>query len=212
MSMENESTQVYIKDERIVLDWKQDKDFCLKNGISLNRNNEPQLDLTDDCILRNFDHINVENASLENCLFENCDDVTIRDGFVINCVFDNIGYFNFTDLKVKGSSFKNCENSREEDEDSLFCIEDVTIINSCFENINLRSDAYMFEAFGDCDIKKCNFDNVKIGRLDGALYNYEITDGKGIFKISYQGTLIDKASCTGLSADDRTSQEKLVSY
>lgn len=186
------------KDSRIILDWAQDRDFCLHNGIKLDCFDRPLLVSSRNCIVRNFPWINIYDNAVENCLFENCKDITIDDSFVSNCIFNNIGSYCFSNVKVSLSKFQN--SKVDDEDDALFILDNTMITESTFENIFLQMDSYLFNAGGACDIKKCSFINIHTSRSDAKLYIYENSSGKGIFKTTWQCTLIDENTCTGLNA------------
>lgn len=184
------------KDTRIILDWKEDKEFCLQNGIEINSRDNIKLVLQRDCIIRNFKKIEVDDAQLENCSFENCDSITINDGFITKCTFSNIGCFWLNDVKILQSTFQNLEYCDEDE--ALFYLSDTKISESVFENISLQDNAYLFDADGSCNIEKSRFENIESDRADRKLYTYVMVDGKGIFKQTFPCTLIEKDTCEGL--------------
>jgi hypothetical protein len=193
---EENSTQSEETSKRVILDWSADKAFCLQNGVELDYWQNPKLITTRNCIVRNFPSINVESASLIDCVFENCDDIIIQESFVTNCEFKNIGYYRVDNTKISHCVFDKAYYNEEDD--ALFCLEDVEIDSSIFKNIKLTNNAYLFVAYGYCRIRNSEFVDVFTDRADMELYEYECSNGKGIFKITYQGTLIEKSSCKGL--------------
>ena len=63
------------------------------------------------------------SVSLIDCVFENCGDITIQESFVTNCEFKNIGYYRIDNTKISQSVFDTAYY--DEEDDALFCIEDV---------------------------------------------------------------------------------------
>ncbi|MBR2043546.1 MAG: hypothetical protein IJ946_04330 [Clostridia bacterium] len=141
---------------------------------------------------------------IQNCTFEKCHNVSIDDYYgdkghiyVVDCIFENIVSFDFESVKVSKSHFKNIE-SNFDGLDEVFVLENVTIEDSIFENISLKNEAFLFNAFGCCEIVNSTFINIFTDRVDMMLSNYEKEDGWGFLKTSYQSEIIDKNTCTGL--------------
>lgn len=193
---EAEPSQTNETSKYIVLDWETDREYCLQNGVELDYWKKPKLVSTRNCIVRNFPSINIESSSVIDCIFENCDDITIQESFVTNCEFKNIGYYRIDNTKISQSVFDTA--CYDEEDEALFCLEDVEMDNSTIKNMRLTNNAYLFVAFGYCRIRNSEFVDIFTDRADMELYEYECSDGKGLFKITYQGTLIEKDSCKGL--------------
>lgn len=193
--VEGEKEEETPKDTRLVLDWTADREFCLKNGVEEKEYQGLILNVHRDCIVRNFKKITIKEASLVDCIFENCENLTIDESFVTNCTFRKIGYYYWTDVKAENSHFE--DSQYDEEDEGLFCLEDVTIKSSTFDRFTMKNDAYMFEAFGLCDIVDSNFRNIRTDRADLELCSYEVTSGK-IFKTTTQWALLDEKTCHGL--------------
>ena len=113
-----------------------------------------------------------------------------------NCEFKNIGPYNIDNTKISQSVFDTaCYN---EEDDALFCLDDVEIDNSTIKNMRLTNNAYLFVAYGYCKIRNSEFVDIFTDRADMELYEYECSVGKGLFKTTFQGMLIEKNSCKGL--------------
>ena len=193
---EIDSPQLEETSKCVVLDWGADKEFCLQNGVEEDLLGRIKLVATRNCIVRNFSSINIESASLIDCVFENCDDINIEESYVTNCEFKNIGFYFINSTKISQSKFYEANCNREDE--ALFSLEDVEIDNATFENIKLTNKAYLFEAYGYCRIGGSKFIDIFTDRADMELYEYECSEGKGLFKTTYQGLLIDKDTCSGL--------------
>lgn len=180
----------------LVLDWKNGKEEALKNGIKIIDSFSRQIHILmtqNQCLIRNFPELTVEDARLTNCTFENCGQITLEEGTVNNCVFKNVGLIFANDVKIYDSRFEEmaCKN------DCIISMEDTKITGCTFSNIKLLNDSYIGDGVGDVWVEKCVFENIYTERFDKELFRNEETVGT-VFKKKKAYCIIDEESCIGL--------------
>ncbi len=134
----------------MILDYKNNLDFALENGISISKmgnNNEyiyfnknSEEDEFEGITFKNFPNLYLENDTFTDCCFVNCDQVEISDGSVIGSTFENT-------LGICGvrCDFTNC----------------------LFKNIETDSQALLIDSYGE--VNGCTFENIKAIGDDGRI-------------------------------------------
>lgn len=124
----------------MIIDYKNDKEFALSNGVSPeNSIGETRFfagEAVTDITFRNFNHLCVENAVFENCIFENCHEISFSECKVKDCNFKNI-------CSVEGvrSNFNNCIFKECTSEGPFLYIDSHGQVNGCrFETITALGD------------------------------------------------------------------------
>ena len=183
----------------MILDWKNNKEEALANGISEKEKIGVYYVLMEGSLVENYTFRNFENlefeedAFIKNCVFENCGSLTFDCCTLENCNFSHIDTIYAVDTSLNNSQFKELECSN----DAVLCLEDSVISHCVFDNITLTNDAYLCDGVGGCLIEECSFSDIKTSRQDREIAN--CTEQTGfIFKREKQISIIDEDTCTGL--------------
>lgn len=145
----------------MVLDWLNDREFALKNGIRIiGREEEPLLYMCQtsenenesyedwhnavsgggkyrEIAFKNFPNLYLNNATFDNCTFENCGMVNSDGCTIRNCSFSGIG------ASVSGilTVFDNCSFSDSEPDQAVLYIDDYCKVDGCvFKNIQAKGE------------------------------------------------------------------------
>lgn len=156
----------------MILDYKENLEFALANGVSLDSNSEEARfegkQRCDKITFKNFPHLCLDDAICENCTFENCHEITIENSEVKNCTFVNIDNINGFCTDFNDSNFSNsCSKGPFLTIDTQGCAYGCT-----FDNITaLGDDGYViYSVYGkkhDVEtISECKFINCVVESED----------------------------------------------
>jgi hypothetical protein len=160
----------------MILDYKNNKEFLLENGI-MPENNLGETHFVVDKIVRditfkNFFNLCIEDMCLENCSFENCHCVTIENAHIERCTFKNVDSVASTRV-----SFENCTFSCCCSDGAFLSIDSGSVENCVFDTITtLGEDGYVIDSvYGKKHevemIKNCKFVDCQVESEDGKLCN-----------------------------------------
>lgn len=160
----------------MILDYRNNKEFALANGIKLENNIGEIWFNTDkmckDITFRNLHHLCVEGVFFENCSFENCHQLTVDECQMKGCTFKNVDEIEGVRTDFDDCSFKNCCCS-----DGPFLVIDSNghAKNCTFDTITVLGDQgyVIYSVYGEkSDVKKitgCKFVDCKVENEDGKL-------------------------------------------
>ena len=189
----------------MVLDWKNEKNFALANGIreveifsKTEVHYTSENGLCESVIFRNFPQLYADEIRFKDCVFENCGDIHLFEGLFIGCKFRDIGTVFVTRSDITDSKFCDIKC----DWDCFISAEDCRISHCSFENIELLEDAYICSGIGDVSADHCTFKNCSTDREDRELFYAEETVGK-VFKKTKTYEMLDRRTCSGLNGISR---------
>ena len=180
----------------MVFDWESNHEEALSNGIYEKR--DVLMRSTNRVVahhtFRNFKKLKFEVGTLiEDCVFENCGTICFDDCRIEGCAFTRIG--------TVFCAYCDLNNTRF---DTLLCSNDMIIDLECseisycrFENVELRSGAYLCNGDADSVIEHCEFSNIRTERDDKEIFNGEEIVGT-IFKRLKRFSIVREDTCTGL--------------
>ena len=158
----------------MTLDYKNDKEFALENGI-MPENNLGETHFVIDKIVRditfkNFSNLCIADMCLENCAFENCHCITIENGHFERCTFKNVDEISSTRVSFNDCNFNSCCS------DSTFLSVDSGSVEGCtFDTITvLEEEGYVIDSVYSKKhevemIKNCKFIDCQVERKNGQL-------------------------------------------
>jgi hypothetical protein len=186
----------------MIFDWKNDKEVALANGIykeKIYSVTRITMKATDGVVayhtFRNFEKLEFEDGTkIVDCVFEDCGDITFDECAIEGCTFKRVETVFLTRSSVNNCSFSElvCDN------DLILSVEDTTIAQCRFDDVELRNNSYLCDGVGTSWVEQCNFSHIRSSRDDKEIIHCEETVGK-IFKRKKEFCIVDKDSCTGLN-------------
>jgi hypothetical protein len=159
------------KGEKImVLDYKNNKEFALSNGVK-EENNIGEVWFSGGTVVtgvtfRNFNHLCTEDMVFENCIFEDCQNISFESCQIKNCNFKNVCDVEGVRTNFYDSTFKErCADG------PLLTIDSHGQVKGCnFETITALSDQgyVIYSVYGkkheveeivDCKFIDCQVEN-----------------------------------------------------
>lgn len=155
----------------MILDYKNDKEFALKNGV-IEYNDDIYFcgknkqecedesaiyeaihthDVFKDIVFKNFPVLSLNNSTFENCTFEECKDISMNECVMINCSF--VG----TDC-VMG---------------------DKTDYDSCYFKDSVATIGYLLIK-NNCKVDNCTFENIHVKGTDSQVCRMDADKEKNI--------------------------------
>ena len=124
----------------------------------------------------------------------NCRVISVTDGIVRDCIFNDFETLYLTNVEAENCLVMNvvCDN------DCAISTEDTSFSEFSFENIELRNESYLIDAYGDTSVENSVFKNIRTSREDYEIFNMEETEGI-IFKRKKKYSFVDEDSCSGLN-------------
>lgn len=204
MSRENGNVNVMVEKGEgcMVLDWKENRDFALQNGIKVNTvvfGSTPEILLEassgifENCTFRNFHQLHINDICVKGCTFEDCGTIYVDEGLISGCTFRRVSDIVVTSCDIRESHFVELRGKTEQ----IIALEDGEISHCTFDDIELRNGTYLCDAVGDVSVEHCNFTNCRTDREDRELFHCEEIRGK-IFKRKKEFDIVDDGTCTGL--------------
>lgn len=159
----------------MVLDYKNNKDFTLKNGVSPeNKIGETHFTVqkkVTGLTFTNFNNLCLDDAVFENCSFENCERVSTESCRMIDCTFKNI-----KNIEGIRTDFTDCRFYDSSSQGAFLVIDSHGCVKGCiFKNISAKEDDgyIIYSVYGkksDVEIiKNCQFINCKTESEDKKL-------------------------------------------
>ena len=159
----------------MILDYKNNKEFALANGISPEDvNGEIHFNSGEVCegiTFKNFYHLCLDEATFNNCIFEDCHEIAASDCEMNGSTFKNVDGIlgHYTDFS--GCTFKECCSNGP-----LLTIDSRGQVDNCtFDTITaLSEDGYViYSVFGKkkdvTEITNCRFTDCQVESEDGEL-------------------------------------------
>ena len=157
----------------MILDYKNDKEFALANGVSSEDvNGEIHYNIgpiSEGITFKNFYHLCVGEAAFNNCTFEDCHEITASNCEMNGCTFKNVDSVTGHYSDFSGCTFKQCCSTGP-----LLTIDSSGQVENCdFDTITaLGEDGYVIlSVFGKksdvTEIVNCRFTDCQVESEDG---------------------------------------------
>lgn len=142
-----------------------------------------------DVQFNNFPRLQIKGIDFLNCVFDGCGKLDFTGCDLIECSIRET-----TEIVADETKFVGCVFSDMEASDfSLMEIYDTKLQNCRFSNIVLRDEVYLCDAYPDCSVERCVFENCWTNRVDMELFLCE-EGGKGVFKRKKWVDILDDES------------------
>lgn len=182
----------------MILDWKNDQEFALSNGVRKGNygetiyfcgksesSDENFLDRWDainahgifkDIVFKNFPTLNLNNSTYENCTFENCGDVHADECEMIYCSFINTDF-----VMGDRTGFYGCNFSDSKAWVTFLSVDKECKVDGCtFKNISVKGfETHVCRMIGDKEkniryLTNCKFIDCTLENLECpiSIYTY----------------------------------------